>query len=221
MAGKSSAPATALAGVPRVNLLPRAELDRRERTAAIRRWGWGVVGALMIVVLVAAGAYGVNWGAQQRLADAQSRTTSLLTQLGALSDVSTAVTTRSGLQSFRADAMGADLDWLKTLSSLDAVVPAGVTVSGFDLISGGVPIGGADPKTQQGLVGKITLQSPNPVQIVSVIRAFRDVDGVTSADGTDVSSSDDTGAGGVYTYELDVVFDQSIYTGAYAKEGTK
>lgn len=221
MARSSSAGAVALAGVPRVNLMPRAELDRRERTTAVRRWGWGVVGALAVVVLVAAGAYGLNWAAQQQLASEQARTNALIGQLAGLSDVSTALTARKDLEGFRGQAMAADLGWSKTLASLAAALPAGVAVTGFDLVTGGVPVKGADAKTQQGLVGTITLESANPVEIVQVIRGFRRVSGVTAADGTQLTSSDDTGAGGVYTYQLTIDFDQTLYSGAYAQDGAK
>jgi hypothetical protein len=220
MARRPAPAATLLAGVPRVNLMPRAELDRRERAIAVRRWGWGVVGALAVVVVASGAAFAVNWFAKQDLAAAQSRTTTVSGQLAALSDVSTAIATRADLEGFRSQAMGADIDYLKTLTGLGSVLPDGVGITGFDLISGGIPVTGSDPKAQQGLVGTITLESANPVEIVPVIRSFRKVPGVIAADGHDVTSKDTTGAGGPYTYTVTISFDQTVYTGKYAKDGT-
>jgi hypothetical protein len=228
MARRESTTSAAFAGVPRVNLMPRVELERRERAATIRRWGWGVVGALAVVVLVAGAGYAMNWAAQQRLADAQTRTTALLTQLAGLSDVSKALSTRTALESFRADAMGSDLEWLKTMTSLGAVIPDGVVVTGFDLVPGVIPVAGTKPAEQTGLSGTITLESTSPVEIVPVVRAFRKVAGVSMADGAEITTQDsqsDGGAGtapvGVYRYLIDVQFDQTLYTGSYAKDGKK
>ena len=215
MARKEAAPSI-VASIPRVNLLPRAEVDRRDRAFVIRRWGWGVVAAMAVVVLVAAGTYGMNWAAQQRLAEAQSRTSSLTTQIAELKDVSSALKTKKDLETFRAQAMAGDIDYIKTLTSLAAVLPATVEITGFELTSGGVPVAGADPKSAPGLVGTITLASPDPLEVVSVIRSFRKVAGVTTADGKEVKSKDDTGAGGPYIYTLTVQFNQTVYSGVYA-----
>ncbi|MBN9152447.1 MAG: hypothetical protein J0I70_03795 [Microbacterium sp.] len=231
MARKDATPAATLAGIPRVNLMPRAELDRRERADAIRRWGWGVVAALAVVVLVAGAGYGLNWAAQQRLADAQGRTTSLVAELGRLSDVSKALKTRTDLESFRAQAMGSDLEWIKTMASLGVVIPDGVVVTGFDLVPGVIPVAGTTPPQQTGLAGTITLESLSPVEIVPVVRAFRKVPGMVSADGVEITSGDDSSDGGggggsagsggpiVYKYLINVQFDQTLYTNEYAKDG--
>jgi hypothetical protein len=222
MARKNVAAVGVSGGVPRVNLMPRAELERRERAFTIRRWGWGVVGALAIVVLVAGAGFGMSWAAKQRLADAQSRTTSLTSQLSALSGVSKALATRTELESFRGQAMGSDLEWLKTMVSLGVVIPDGVVVTGFDLVPGVIPVDGAKPEEQAGLVGTITLESQSPVQIVPVVRAFRKVAGVSSADGSEVTTAEgDSAKAGIYTYLIDITFDQTVYTNAYAKSGDK
>lgn len=228
MSRREAATPVALAGVPRVNLMPRAELDRRERAAIIRRWGWGVVAALAVVVLVAGTGYGMNWVAQQRLAEAQSRTTSLLTELTGLANVSKALKTRGDLESFRADAMGSDLEWIKALGSLGVELPQGVAVIGFDLAPGAIPAAGTKPENESGLTGTLTLESMSPVEIVPVVRAFRDVPGVIAADGVQVTSDDGSSGGGAsagssgpvpYKYLIDVEFDQTLYTHAYAKDG--
>ena len=47
----------ALAGAPRINLLPRSELDRRARERLTRRWVWGVFGAILVALLIIAGTF--------------------------------------------------------------------------------------------------------------------------------------------------------------------
>ena len=57
-----------------------------------------------------------------------------------------------------------------------------------------------------------------PLDIVSIIRSLRGVEGVLYADGQSVTES--TLIDGRYAYVLTVTFDQTVYSNAYAvKEG--
>jgi hypothetical protein len=58
----------------------------------------------------------------------------------------------------------------------------------------------------------VTLESAGPQQMVPLVRAVRAVPGVREADGW-VLEATETG----FTYELRIVFDQSVYTGDYAE----
>ncbi len=48
-------------GVPRVNLMPRSEVARRERDGLVRMWVWIVFGAIIVALLVIAGAFGFKF----------------------------------------------------------------------------------------------------------------------------------------------------------------
>ena len=55
-------------GFPRVNLLPRSEIVRRERDRLVRVWVWIVLAALLVAALIIAGAFAFKVFADQRLA---------------------------------------------------------------------------------------------------------------------------------------------------------
>jgi hypothetical protein len=210
--------AAVLAGIPRVNLMPRVEIERRERADSLRKWGWGVVATLVALLLIIAGAFVLNWAAQQRLAAEQARTNELLTELAGLSDVSVALSAQDDLEAFRADAMASDLEWTRVYSTLVDGLPAGVTLTGFDLTVGPAPTPGDDVAAQVGLDGGLTFTSPRAVEIAQLIRTYRAIPGVIAAEGSDVSSAgDDAG----YTYQLTITFDQSLYTGAFAQKAAE
>ena len=208
-----------VAGVPRVNLMPRAELERRARAATLRAGGWVLVGAIALVLLIAAAGSWVNVLFQQQEAAEQARTEVLLADLAGLSDVSVALSTETALQEFRADAMAADIAWPEAYGILSGALPAGVTVTGFDLTAGGIPVedDGADP--QIGLSGEITLASPTPLEMGALIRAYGDLPGIVAVDGSQVFSEESSGGVPTYAYRLTVAFDQSMYTGEFDETG--
>jgi hypothetical protein len=208
-----SAISVAVGGVPRVNLMPRSEIERRERETLLRRWLWGVLAAIVVALLIIAGAMVLKWAADQRLAAEQAESNQLLAELAALSDVSQALATERELTTFRTESMGADFAWSPVFASVKSSLPAEAALVGFDLIGGGVPQG-AEPTLEPGLVGTIAVGSRNPVDIVAVARDLRVVPGVLLADGQSVTES--SVSPGSYVYELTVVFDQSIYSGQYA-----
>lgn len=203
-------------GVPRVNLMPRSEVVRRERDAVIRGWMWGVLGAIVIALLIIAGAFVLKWAADQRLAAEQAQSNALLGELAALSDVSQSLAAEQELTGFRAEAMGADFSWAPVIASIAGSLPEGAALTGFDLLSGGVPQG-EDAALEVGLTGTVSVGSGDPIDIVEAVRSLRQVPGVLDADGQSVTSSSVTD--GSYAYLLTVTFDQSIYSGEYAVAG--
>lgn len=202
-------------GVPRVNLMPRIEVARRERDKLVRLWAWLVVGAIVIALLVIAGAFAVKFLADQRLAAEQSRTNTLLTEIAALAEVSQALATEAELTGFRAEAMATDLAWTPAVAKVTGILPADTTLTGFDFAVGGVPQGD-DPTAEPGLVGTFSVDSPTPLDIVEIIRSLRGVEGVLYADGQSVTSSQQSV--GRYSYLLNVVLDQTAYSDEYAAE---
>jgi hypothetical protein len=213
----SAAPSIPFGGIPRVNLIPRSELDRRERASTARKWIWGVVGAILASLALIAGAMTINWLADQRLLVEQARTNALLTELASLSEVSGAIASERDLIDYRAQAAGSDFAWAPVVAELRRALPSGVELVGFALTTGGVPQG-EDPAAEVGVVGRLTLSSPNANDIAQTVRAMRALTGVADADGRLVSTSQQSV--GAYTYEISVAFDQSIYSGRFvATEG--
>lgn len=202
-------------GAPRVNLMPRTEVARRERDQLVRLWVWLVLGAIVVAVLIIAGAFAFKFFADQRLVAEQARTNALLTEIASLSEVSQALATESELTDFRTDSMATDLAWTPVIGKITGILPSDTTLTGVDLAVGGVPVGD-DPTLEQGLVGTVTFDSPTPIDIVPLIRSLRGVEGVLYADGQSVTSSQVSS--GRYSYLLTVEFDQTVYSNEYAAE---
>jgi hypothetical protein len=205
-----------LGGFPRVNLMPRPEIERRERDLLIRKWMWGVVGAVLVSLAIIAGAFALKLLADQRLAAEQAESGVLLTELAALSDVSKALAVEQELTTFRAEAMGADFAWAPVLASIASALPSDADLTGFDFLSGGVPQGD-DPAAEVGLTGTVSVGSSDPIDIVATVRALREIPSVMMADGQSVTTSSVTD--GSYAYVLTVTFDQSIYSNEFTSEG--
>ena len=204
-------------GTPRVDLMPRSEVARRERDKLVSLWVWIVLGAIVVALLIIAGAFALKFLADQRLVAEQAKTNALLSEIAALSDVSQALSTQSELTDFRTEAMASDLAWSPVIAKVTGILPADATLTGFDLAVGGAPQGD-DPTAEQGLVGTISIDSATPLDIVSIIRSLRGVEGVLFADGRSVTSSQ--ASAGRYAYQLTVQFDQTVYSDQYAaKEG--
>lgn len=204
------------AGVPRVNLMPRSEVVRRERDKLVRVWIWIVLGAILVALVIIAGAFTFKFFAEQRLAAEQARTSALLTEVAALSEVSQALATESELTDFRAVAMAADIVWTPVIDKVNGVLPPDTALTGYDLTVGGAAQT-EDPTLEQGVVGTVSIDSPTPLDIVAIIRSLRGVDGILYADGQSVTPS--PVSEGRYSYLLNVEFDQTVYANQYAVEG--
>lgn len=211
----AAAPAYALPVLARVNLMPRAETERRQTSALLRRWVGFIVLALLVVAVAAGATAWMKFSAELRLASEQARTNALLGELGALSDVRATLDLQSELSSFREEAMATDLKWSGLLSTVGSVLPGGVTVSGFQLAPGGVPVG-EEPAAELGAVGSLFLTSAVPQDIVPLVRALRPIDGILVAEPWTITPEE-----GGFTYEIRIAFDQSVYTGAYLEEETE
>lgn len=202
-------------GAPRVNLMPRSEVARRERDKLVQVWVWIVLGAIVVALLIVAGAFAFKFLSDQRLAAEQAQTSELLLEIASLSEVSQALATESELTDFRMEAMASDLAWAPVIAKITGVLPSGTTLSGFDVTAGGIPEG-EDPALEEGLVGTVSIESATPVDIVAIIRALRGVEGVLYADGQSVTTSQ-LGEGR-FAYLLNVEFDQTVYSNQYAPE---
>ncbi|MFJ4167088.1 hypothetical protein ACIPY5_16165 [Microbacterium sp. NPDC089698] len=220
--------AVAPGGVPRVDLLPRSEIERREREALSAVWVRICLLAVLLAAVLIGGAFVWNLFAQQRLSAEQDRSQQLIGQIAALSDVSKALATESELQSFRADAMGSDFAWSGILDKVRASLPAGASLTGFALTPGASPAAtsGEDATQKEsaakkalGLTGTLTIDSPTAVDLGSYVRSLRGVTGVLSADANATTSG--ASAVGRFTYKVDITFDQTVYSGRFAEEAKK
>jgi hypothetical protein len=210
---------------PRVNLLPRSELERRERERLTGTWARVVLGALVLTALLIGAAYAWNQFAQQQLAAEQARTTTLTGQIAGLSDVSRSLQTERDLIAYRAEAMGSDLAWSGIFAKARGALPADVTLVGFDLTVGAVPDAAsqqadaekakAAAKEAVGLTGTITVSSPTPRDMAPYARALRQVEGISGADANAIAT--DSGSG--YLYTIDITFDQTVYSNSFAPAG--
>ena len=212
---RPGASSLAVGGPPHVDLMPRAVTERRDRNALIRRWGWGIVGALVVVILAVGGAFFLQAQATLRLATETADTNSLLGRIAALSDVGAKVKLDEELDEFRSVAMGTDLGWGAALESITSRLPEGVTVTDFSLGPGANPLG-EDRALETGVAGEVTLASSTPTEIVALVRTLRSAPEVVRVDGWDSTSSE---AG--FSYLIKVELDQSFYTGQYVPEVTE
>lgn len=213
------AAAVASTAMPRVNLLPPSEVARRERERLGRSWTWVVIAALVVSLLMIGAAWVWNQVAQQQLAAEQARTSTLIAEIGSLSDVSGALAAEEELTGYLAEAMGSDLTWQDVRRKVESVLPSDVSLIGFDLIPG-APSTVAQPDDVAagavGLAGTITLDSPNTIEIATISAALRRVDAIMLSDANAITES--SIQDGRFTYTIDVTFDQSIYTARYAAE---
>lgn len=214
----------AFGGVPRVNLMPQSEIDRRERRVLLRRWLIGLIGVLVVTTLVGISAFSVNLLAAKRLLDENDRTNRLLVELASLSEVSEKITQQRELTDYREAAMRADLEWSPLLSSLVGVLPAGVHITSFDGAPGVGPYAD-DPASAPGVTLSLAFESPEPIDIVTVVRAVRSIPTVFTVEGTeltrngpvleDPNGSDPEGQSITYAYLLTVTSTEAVYSGRF------
>lgn len=209
---KAADPKIVAGGVPRVNLLPRDVIAKREQSGAIKSWG---VRVAVAVVVVAVGVFGMfAWQAVTtlRLAATQAEGMSLLSQIGAKAEIQQLLNTESSLGVFEKNALATDFAWAESVQRLLAKFPEGSSLCSFDLTGGAAPSG--EPDAQVGLSGVFTICG-SFVSAIPYLRDATSVDGVLAA--TIVDSTYDQTLG-LYTHTIAVQFDQTIYAGAAKKK---
>lgn len=213
MARATPASVLVVGGMPRVDLLPPAELERRYRRGLLRRWGIGLLAAALVTVLVIAGAMALRIVAETRLASERARTDASIAEIAALSEVGDTVRTLDDLEAFRAEAMLPDFEWAQLIDAVGQTLPANVRIVGFDVTTGAGPdADAADAASAPGATVLLTLASPVPFDIVPAIRNIRPLPSILDADGREVryEESDDD-----YRYELTILTDQEAYSGRF------
>lgn len=201
-------------GMPRVDLLPPAELERRYRRGLLRRWGIGLLAAALVTVLVIAGAMALRIVAETRLASERARTDASIAEIAALSEVGDTVRTLDDLEAFRAEAMLPDFEWARLIDAVGQTLPGNVRIVGFDVTTGAGPDpDAADAASAPGATVLLTLASPVPFDILPAVRGIRTLPMVLTSDGGELRAEE---GGGDYRYELSVVTTQEAYSGRFA-----
>ena len=136
----ATVPSLIIGGAPRVDLMPRAEIDRRERNALLQRWVRILLLVLLVVVVAIGGAGVLNWTTQQRLAAENQRTQTLLTEIASMKDTRAMLDMKAELGMFRTTAMSAEVDWPTAFAKILSAVPEGVQMTGFELSTGAAPL---------------------------------------------------------------------------------
>lgn len=209
---KTAAPKIEVGGVPRVNLLPREVIAKREQSGVIKSWGVRVAAA---VVVVAAGAFGMfGWQAVTalRLAATQAEGMSLLSQIGAKAEIQQLVQTESNLGAFKKSALATDLGWADSVQKIISKFPEGAWLCRFELASGAAPSG--DAETQVGLSGVFSICGSFP-SAIPYLRDATSVDGVLTAAVIDGKYDSEISA---YVHQIAIGFDQTIYLGDKKKK---
>lgn len=205
------------AGVPRVNLLPPAEMERRSRRELIVRWLGAAFIAVVLVVSIAAVAFGWAGQATNYLVQEQEHSASLEAQLEQYRDVAHLTSDAARLTQMRAIAGSNDIAWTSLADEIKTVLPSKVTLTGFRLAPGAAPKPGADAKTAVGLQGTLTFTSDRPVAQAETINKLRTLPGLLSVDAGALNMESNGG----YTFEATVSFDQTRYTGRFDEKGAK
>lgn len=205
-----------LSGIPRVNLLPAAELQRRSASVLIRRWIAGLAATALVVSGLVAAAYWERSVAEQQLAAEQARTMDLNLQLAALSHVSQAIVDRAALAELRTTAMGNDLVWRPLFADVIRTLPRGAQLTGYELVTGGNPTKDADPATEISLFGQLTVTTADPADQNRMIDKLRTLDSFLAVDAGALTVAEPVEKG--YTFIVEVVVNQTYYSGDHLPE---
>ena len=120
-----------LSGVPRVNLMPTSELERRATVSLVRRWLLGLLATAAVISAVVAGTNWMRAAATAELIAEQDRTVSLNSELASYATVSQTLAEQAELTAYRTAAMGNDIEWRSFFKTLVAAVPDGSAIQSF------------------------------------------------------------------------------------------
>lgn len=204
----------AIAGVPRVNLLPASEVQRRAAGVLVRRWAAGLVATAMVVSGLVAVAHWERTVATQQLAAEQARTLDLNGKLADLSHVSRTFAERTALTTLRGQAMSTDTQWRPLFADLTGALPKGAELAGFDLVTGINPVAELDPGSQIGLIGRLTVNTNDPADQNRVVDKLRSLDMTLAADAGPLSSEGEDG----FSFVVEFVLNQTHYSGDHLPE---
>jgi hypothetical protein len=218
--GRGAAQSLLVGGAPRVDLLPTEVLVDRRQRAVVRRVWLGVVVLTVAVagVVLLASASAVQEDA--RLADVRRETDSLLLQQQQYREVRT-VETQSGLLRAAQSVGGStEIDWQSTLQGVQDSLPAGVSITGVQIDSA-TPLEAYTQATgplQGQRVATLTVDAASPTlpSVPSWLDAVKGLPGFVDANANSVTLDTSTG---VYTVDMTIHLDKTVFDGKYALKG--
>jgi hypothetical protein len=193
-------------------------MRRRDMMARARIWLFIGLGTLAVALLAVGGAVAYNVTATVRLGFEQGRTQQILVGIAELSEVSQAIALRTELSRMGSEAMAGDLEWNAVIGTIEERLPDGVSIIDYALVAGPVPVPEGDPAVATGAFGTVTVTSAQPLAFVDLTRALR---GVETVHITEVDELNRVDEGPLYEYRIAFTIDQTVYTGAFAPEGSE
>ncbi len=205
-------------GIPRVNLLPRNELESRGRQALRQAWLKVFVTAFLLVAMAA--VVGLSWTdrAHTELGAVARDATELQAELSRYAEGIAVRSEVKDLEGLRAQAGCNDLEWARLVTQVRSALAPGVRLVGFKLVPGAAPVAGADPRLAVGLAGTLTFSAASSSAQADTISRLREVEGFLSVDAGQLASN---GRGHGFTFVTTFKADQTRYTGRFAQEGGK
>ncbi|TQK75605.1 PilN domain-containing protein [Rarobacter incanus] len=151
-------------GLPQVDLLPPEVRDGRRLGARRRILTYAVLGVLAAVVLAIGGTYVVKLTADNRLEDANNRSTQLAAEKKKYSEVVGVIKSIDSTKKVRDFSVVTEINWADYIDAIASQLPDGVTIDSFD-IEEASPTDSApdasDPTLATGL-GTITFVATSP-----------------------------------------------------------
>ncbi|TPW74776.1 hypothetical protein [Schumannella soli] len=206
-----------LSGLPHADLLP-PEIGQRHRAKTARR---GMRLALVAVVAVAAlgigGAWSLDMLSRSSLAAAQAESAELAAKQAGYKDVQEVQQTIAVGEAAQRVGASVEIDWKETLDSIQAALPAGMTLDTVDADSVSITESyrDGDSPLDSTNVAKITLSLKSSAlpSVPDLLNSLAKVKGVVDAQPTSVSL-DDVG----YTTTVLVHLDDSAFTGRFTND---
>ncbi len=203
-------------GPPTVDLLPAIEAENRSRRELRMRWLGIFLLAVVLVGSVSAVGFGWTIRANTQMAESHRSAVELNAELAKYSEAARVSNEVDKLQGIRAQAGSNDLAFGPLVAEITAVLPSGVTLTGFKLAPGPAPKAGVDAAKQVGLTGTLTFSAKLTASQAETVNRLRTVRGFIDVDAGQLAAED-----GGYVFEATFSADQSRYTGRFAQNGGK
>lgn len=209
-------------GVPRVDLLPaEVHIDRRQRAVGRRAW----VGVVVVAVVVGIGTGAATMSrisAEDDLTAAQAETTTLLQQQLQYRDVRTTESATTLLEAAQQVGGSTEVDWQKTLRSVQDRLPQGVSITGVSVDSATATdaFAQSDDPLQGQRIATLTFDARSATlpSIPDWLTAVHDVTGFVDANANSVTRDDESGQ---YTVNMTIHLDEKAFDGKYAASSGK
>lgn len=209
-----------IGGRPRVDLLPTEVLVDRRQRAVVRRAWLGVVVVAVAVGMTIAVTSTATLQAEDRLAAERGETDSLLIQQQRYRDVRSVETQSDLLRAAQSVGGSTEVDWQATLQGVQDSLPAGVTIAGVQVDSAS-PLetyAQADGPLQGQRIATLTIdaQSSTLPSVPAWLDSVKGIKGFVDANANSVTL--DTSSN-VYTVDMTIHLDQSVFDGKYDLKG--